>query len=425
MGMGFVGVTTALVFADSGWNVTGLDPDQAKINSLLKGNLPFYEPGVEQLLSKHVANGTIAFTTSPESAIRENQIIFLCVGTPSSPDGSADLRYIKQAASWIGEFMQEHKWIVIKSTVPIGTHEKVRQWVTNSQVIPTTFDTINNPEFLREGSALEDTMKPDRIVIGTTNEDAANHIAPLYANMKCPVIITKPRTAEMIKYASNSFLATKISFMNELARLTNEMDINISDVSKGMGLDPRIGNQFLRAGIGYGGSCFPKDVDSLIHTAKEKGLKLSLLEKVVKVNKSQATYFLEKLEQQLSGFKGKTIAILGIAFKPDTDDIREAPSLKIISSLLKKKAIVQVHDPVVALPTEKLSDRLIQCKSVEDTLYQADAMVICTEWEMYRNADWVHLKDIMRNQNILDGRNILDGKKLISLGFNYLSVSNL
>lgn len=424
MGMGFVGITTALAFAESGWKITGLDPNQTKISSLITGKLPFYEPGLGKLLNKHISKGTISFTTEPKAAIENSQIIFICVGTPSNSDGSTNIEYVKKAVAWIGEYMDDHKWVTIKSTVPVGTHEKVVQWIRETQTTATTFDVISNPEFLREGSALLDTLNPDRVVIGGVNEESTQLISSLYANLSCPIVITSPGTAEMIKYASNAFLATKISFMNELARLCDLLEINISDVAKGMGLDHRIGPHFLQAGIGYGGSCFPKDVDSLIHMGKEHHTNLTLLEKVVEINHTQSDYFLSKLEHHLSGFRDKTIALLGISFKPNTDDTREAPSLKIISSLLQKQAIVQAHDPIAKLPASLLSDRLIQCTTMEDALHNADAAILCTEWGVYCNADWSSLKSIMKNSYVLDGRNALNGKQLTASGYHYLSVSN-
>jgi UDPglucose 6-dehydrogenase len=425
MGMGYVGITTALVFAEHGYHVTGLDPDADKIKILQDNSVPFYEPGVENLLKKHVSNKRILFSTKPELSIKKSQIIFLCVGTPSNQDGSANLKYIEQASRWIGTYMEKESCIVVKSTVPIGTHEYISRWISESQHFPIPFDVVSNPEFLREGSALMDSFHPDRIVIGSNNDHSTNLLSILYSKFDCPIIVTTPKTAQMIKYASNAFLAAKISFVNELARLCEQATINISDVAKGMGLDHRIGPHFLQAGIGYGGSCFPKDVDALLYTAKAYGVQLSLLEKVADINRTQALFFLNKLERQLNGFNDKTIAVLGISFKPNTDDTREAPSRRIISHLLQKNAYVKAHDPVAKLPSNLISERLKQCSQVEEALHQAHAVVLCTEWQMYTHADWKNWKSLMKDFYIFDGRNALDSNELISLGYHYTSIGKV
>lgn len=424
MGMGYVGITTALLFAELGWKVTGLDPDHNKIKSLKQGILPFHEPGVDDLLSRHVNLDNLTFSADPQHSIINNQIIFICVGTPSQYDGSANLSYIKQAATWIGTYMEQESCIVTKSTVPIGTNKRIVQWIKVAQVNSIPYDVVSNPEFLREGSALRDSLEPDRIVIGSNSEHSVNLVSSLYVKLNRPIIVTKPETAEMIKYASNAFLATKISFINELARLCDLVEINITDVAKAMGMDHRIGPHFLNAGIGYGGSCFPKDVNALLYTANDYASPLSLLKKVAEINNTQSLFFLERLEQQLSGFENKTIAVLGIAFKPNTDDIRESPSLKIIAHLLRKQATVQAHDPVARLPGDLSSDRLIQCSTMEDALEQADAVILCTEWDEYLNANWEKFRANMRDKYFLDGRNALDRELLTNIGFHYLSISN-
>ncbi|CAH1220654.1 UDP-glucose 6-dehydrogenase YwqF [Paenibacillus allorhizoplanae] len=424
MGMGYVGVTTGLVFAELGWQVTGLDTDTIKIQALSEGKLSFYEPGLDQLLKKHIATGKINFISSSEKGIRENNIIFICVGTPSDKDGSADLQAVRGAAQSIGTYMNDYKIITVKSTVPIDTNRKLVEWVKESQVYPHPFDVVSNPEFLREGSALFDSLNPDRIIIGSDNEQAANVIQSLYDSIKAPIFVTKPRTAELIKYASNAFLATKISYVNELARLCESLEVNVTDVTKGMGMDQRIGPHFLKAGIGYGGSCFPKDSMALLYTAKEQQVELSILEQVVAVNNSQSSHFLNIWEQKLGGFRGKTIAILGISFKPNTDDLREAPALSIIQQLQYKKVNLRVHDPIAKLPEALRSDTTQQFETLAITLQQCDAVILCSEWKVYREADWQQLRALMKDYYIFDGRNTLVGKEMTKLGYAYYGIGN-
>lgn len=424
MGTGYVGVTTGLVFAELGWKVTGLDPDENKIQSLSRGELTFYEPGLNLLLHKHLGTGNIRFTSDPESAIRDSKIIFLCVGTPPAADGSADLQYIRQASESIGRYMQEYKLIAVKSTVPIETNRRLVEWIRDAQTVPVPYDVVSNPEFLREGSALNDALNPDRIIIGSDNEDAVDLLKALYEKIPAPLFITTPKTAEMIKYASNAFLATKISYVNELSRLCEPIGVNISEIAAGMGLDHRIGQHFLRAGIGYGGSCFPKDIHALLHTAKQYGSELSILERVTHVNHSQASHFLKLWEQKLGSFRDKTVAILGISFKPDTDDLREAPSMAIIQQLLDSGASIRVHDPAAKLPSGQLSERLQQLGSIEETLVQCDAAILCSEWEAYKKADWARLRPYMKQHFLFDGRNVLNGKQLAGLGYHYYGIGN-
>ncbi|NOU67888.1 nucleotide sugar dehydrogenase [Paenibacillus sp. LMG 31461] len=424
MGMGYVGVTTGLVFAELGWQVTGLDTDTRKVEALSQGKLSFYEPGLDLLLQKHIASGKINFISSPEMGIRQNDIIFICVGTPSDKDGSADLQAVRGAAQSIGTFMDDYKIITVKSTVPIDTNRKLVEWVKESQIHPHPFDVVSNPEFLREGSALFDSLNPDRIIIGSDNEQAAIVIQSLYDSIKAPVFVTKPRTAELIKYASNAFLATKISYVNELARLCESLEVNVTDVTKGMGLDQRIGPHFLKAGIGYGGSCFPKDSMALLYTAKEQQVELSILERVVAVNNSQSSHFLNIWEQKIGGFSGKTIAILGISFKPNTDDLREAPALSIIQQLQHKQVNLRIHDPIAKLPEALSSDMVQQFETLEITLQQCDAVILCSEWKHYREADWLQLRALMKDYYIFDGRNTLNGQEMTKLGYAYYGIGN-
>ncbi|MFC5532013.1 UDP-glucose dehydrogenase family protein [Cohnella yongneupensis] len=424
MGTGYVGITTAIMFAELGIPSTGFDSNAGKIAMLNQGHLPIYEPGMEPILAKHLASGTLRFVQDEEEAIREHQTVFLCVGTPSNSDGSANLHAIKQASEWIGKYMQAETLVVIKSTVPVGVNEKVSEWISRKQTSPIPFDVVMNPEFLREGSALEDALAPDRIVVGSDNMEAAWRLLSLYAAIECPKIITTPKAAVMIKYASNAFLATKISFVNELSGLCDRLGIDIEEVSHGMGLDPRIGTKFLRAGIGYGGSCFPKDVDALLHTAAASRQRLTIIENAAKVNRIQPLQALDKWELKMpSTFSGKTVAVLGIAFKPITDDLREAPSLVILSELLAKQAKIRVHDPLAVLPAHFRSLGIMQYDSIEEALQGADAVILCTEWPEYRQADWQAMKPLLNGNFVFDGRNALDKQSLTTLGYEYYGIS--
>lgn len=419
VGTGYVGTTTGLIFCEMGHQVTGLDLNDDKIQALQAGKLHFYEPGLHDLLIKHVEAKNIFFTKKAKKAIKMNDVIFICVGTPQGSDGSADLTYVKNVAQSIGKSLNKYKVIVTKSTVPVGTADLVTKWIKENQTTQIPFDVVSNPEFLREGSALQDALHPDRIVIGTQSKTARTVMRELYKDFSCPIVETNPKASEMIKYAANSFLAMKISYINELARLCDSLKINVNDVSKGIGLDQRIGPQFLRAGMGYGGSCFPKDVNALIQTAKERGNPLSILESVVKVNEEQPHYFIKKIKQSLGGdLKNKTIAVLGLSFKANTDDTRESPSLILIDRLLEEQAKVKAHDPIVKMAQTH------QFQTIEETVSGTDALVICTDWDEYKNLNWESLKPLMTSPYIFDGRNMLDKGKVESLGFHYLGIAN-
>lgn len=421
-GVGYVGTTTAVLLAELGCKVTGVDVNPDKIAALKNGQLPFYEPGLDQMLKKHYEAGNIAFSSDLGTVITDHDVIFICVGTPSQADGSADMRYVREVLSEIGATMESYKLIVMKSTVPIGTQVLAEQWIKEAQHQPYAFDVISNPEFLREGSAVYDAFHPDRIVIGSKSAEAATKLQVLYETLNCPVLTTTPATAEMIKYASNAFLATKISFINELARLCDALHVSITDVAAGMGYDPRIGMAFLRAGIGYGGSCFPKDVRSLLHTAAKQGMSLHLLQQAVNVNDTQYKYALHRLRDLLGTFQGKRIAVLGLSFKPETDDLREAPSLSIIPVLLTEGAVVQVHDPIASIPDGMRADKLTQHPSIEDTLLDVDAVLLCTEWNAYIQADWEKLLTVMKGSIMMDGRNALNRERLEALGYQYVGI---
>jgi UDPglucose 6-dehydrogenase len=420
VGTGYVGTTTGLIFAEMGHRVTGLDLDENKIKALKEGSLHFYEPGLEDLLIKHTEAKNIVFTNNPKTAMQENDVIFICVGTPQDIDGSADLTFVKNVAQSIGEYMTNYKVIVTKSTVPVGTAEKVTKWIADKQPQPIPFDVVSNPEFLREGSALQDALNPDRIIIGTTSETALKVMRDLYKDFSCPKVETIPKASEMIKYAANSFLAMKISFINELARLCDLLQINVNDVSTGIGLDHRIGPHFLKAGMGYGGSCFPKDVSALIHIANKNSSPLTILERVTKVNAEQPLYLIEKIKQVLGGeLQNKIIAVLGIAFKANTDDTRESPSLVLIDRLLEENAKIKAHDPIV-----KMKNQSLQFQTIEETVAGADAVVLCTDWEDYKYLNWASLKPLMKQAYLFDGRNMIDKGEVENLGFHYVGVAN-
>lgn len=425
VGTGYVGTTTALVFCEMGHQVTGLDVDDQKIEALQAGNLHFYEPGLKELLLKHIQAENISFTKNIKEAIKNNDVIFICVGTPKGEDGRADLTYVKNVAESIGNYMKEYKVIVTKSTVPMGTAELVTEWVKSGQEEPVLFDVVSNPEFLREGSALYDALHPDRIVIGTTSEKARLTMRELYQGFQCPIVETNPKASEMIKYAANSFLAMKISFINELARLCDRLAININDVSKGIGLDHRIGLHFLKAGMGYGGSCFPKDVNALLQTAGASGSPLTILEQVVQVNAEQSLYFINKIKQVLGGdLTNKTIAVLGLAFKANTDDIRESQSLNLINRLVQEQAMIKMHDPVVKLADLPYGPFCRQFQTVAETVSDTDAVVLCTDWDEYKQLDWMTIKRLMKQPHIFDGRNMVDKGNVEALGFHYTGIAN-
>ncbi|MCK6256779.1 UDP-glucose/GDP-mannose dehydrogenase family protein [Fictibacillus sp. KIGAM418] len=418
IGAGYVGTTTGLLFAELGHSVTVIDVDQKKINDLQKGKLFFYEPGLDTLLTKHLASGKITFENDHQRAIKDNNLIFICVGTPQNQDGSANLHFLREASEFIASNLNEYKIIVIKSTVPAGTSKQVKLWIENTKKDPVSFDVLSNPEFLREGNALHDALYPDRIILGSENDKATALLQELYKGIKSPFFVTTPSAAELIKYTANSFLATKISFINEIAILCDKLHINVQDVAKGVGLDLRIGQLFLEAGIGYGGSCFPKDVLALIDTAKKNNIDLSILEKVHAINENQPGYLFKKVKTRLISLAAKKIAVLGLSFKAQTDDIRQSPSLKIIQNLINEGAIVEVHDPVAKLPGN-LVDTVCQKDSAEEAITNADAILICTDWPQYKNINWAGIKNKMNSPIIFDGRNMLNTAEMRSIGYIY------
>jgi len=423
IGTGYVGLVTGAVFADLGNDVRCVDNDAAKIDALRAGRMPIYEPGLEEMVARNTADGRLSFTTDLASSVRQSDVVFIAVGTPAKDSGETDLSQVEAVAADIGRTMDRYKVVVNKSTVPVGTGELVREVIARHQTTPVHFDVVSNPEFLREGSAIEDTLRPDRIVIGAPTQQVAMTLVELYAPLERPMIITDLPSAEVIKYASNSFLAVKISFINSIANLCEAADADVTQVVKGMGLDPRIGAQFLQAGLGYGGSCFPKDVDSLIHTAALRGYDFKLLKSVVEINRERAPRLVETLTKALAPLEDKTIAVLGLAFKPNTDDMREAKSLEVIRLLHAAGARIRAYDPVAMGNARSLVPPAVAfSQSSYEAAEGADAVALLTEWNEFKFLNLERLRRLLRRPLIVDGRNLYEPERMRRLGFEYHSV---
>ncbi len=425
VGTGYVGLVTGTCFAETGNHVTCIDVDENKINQLLSGKITIYEPGLEQIFERNIRQHRLDFTTSLEEGIEGADVIFLALPTPSGEDGSADLKYILGVADQLGGLLQKYAVIVDKSTVPVGTSERVSNNISaNSRV---DFDVVSNPEFLREGVAIEDFMKPERVVIGTTSDRAKKVMEELYSPLVRqgnPILFMDERSAELTKYAANSFLATKISFMNEIANLCEKMGADVDEVRRGMGTDSRIGNRFLFAGIGYGGSCFPKDVQALVKSSDEVDYNFKILNSVMDVNQDQKSKLLPKLDSYFNGnLNGKTIALWGLAFKPNTDDIREAPAIDNITWLLNKGAIVQAFDPEAMENMKKIfGDKITFANDEYTALDNADALLIATEWPVFRTPEFERMGSLLNNKVIFDGRNLYALETMEKYGFSYFSI---
>jgi UDPglucose 6-dehydrogenase len=415
-----VGLVTGSVFADLGNDVVCVDNDAHKVEQLTAGHVPFYEPGLQELVSRNAHDRRLSFTTDLTSAVRRSRVIFIAVGTPPKPDGQTDLSQVEAVAAAIGRAMDGYKVVVNKSTVPVGTGELVREVIARNQPSPVDFDVVSNPEFLREGSAIEDTLRPDRIVIGAPSRHVALTLVELYAPLERPMIITDVPSAEVIKYASNAFLAMKISFANAIANVCEGAGADVTDVMKAVGLDRRIGPAFLHAGLGYGGSCFPKDVDSLIHTAERLGYDFQLLRSVADINRSRAGRLVATMKRALDPIGGRTIAILGLAFKPNTDDLREAKSLEVIDLLHAAGARLRVYDPVAMEPARGLVPASVTfCDSAYAAAEGADALVLVTEWNEFKQLNLERLRCALRQPVIFDGRNLWEPERMRRLGFEY------
>ncbi len=425
IGTGYVGLVTGTCLAEAGNDVLCIDIDKAKVEKMQNGEVPIYEPHLETYFERNIKSGRLHFSTKIEEGVTHAEVIFLALPTPEDEDGSADLSYVLGVTNQIGELMEDYKIVVSKSTVPVGTGERVKAVLKAKTDVP--FDVVSNPEFLREGFAVEDFMKPDRIVVGVESERAKKAMEKLYKTFVRtgnPIVFMDIKSAELTKYAANAFLATKITYMNEIANYCEKVGANVDDVRMGMGLDERIGKRFLFPGIGYGGSCFPKDVKALHKSGKDAEHHFAILDSVIEVNEKQKTILFPKMEQHFDGnLKGKKIALWGLAFKPNTDDIREAPALYMIEKLLHAGAIVSAFDPEAMENVKaKLGDSIAFASSMMDAVKDADALLICTEWHAFRNPDFVKLKATLKDPVIFDGRNIFNPKDMESLGFSYYSI---
>lgn len=423
IGAGYVGLVSGTCLADIGHTVILVDNNPEKITKLKKGLIPIYEPGLEELVKKNVKAGRLFFTTKLSEAVKESDVIFIAVNTPPQPNGKADLSYVAGAAREIAELADTYKVVVDKSTVPVQTGERVAETIKRYNKRHIDFDIVSNPEFLREGSAIKDFLEPDRIVVGVTSKRAEKIMREIYEPIKAPFIVTDVKSAELIKHASNSFLAMKISFANALARICELSGANIDEVATGMGMDFRIGKHFLQAGVGYGGSCFPKDVSAFISIAQELGYDFGLLKEVEMINRQAQQLFLKKIEQALWVTKGKKIAVWGLSFKPDTDDMRNAPSVPIIKQLQADGALIAAYDPQ-ARETAKavLGDQVEYKKDKYVVLKDADALVIITDWTEFKNPDWDKVRQLLHGPIVIDGRNMFDPKAMDKRGFVYHSV---
>lgn len=425
IGSGYVGLVTGACFAEFGVNVTCVDKEEAKIAALKKGMIPIYEPGLEELVKKNVQNKRLSFSTNTIEAIQGALVIFIAVGTPDRGDGFADLSYIEKVAEMIAEHMNGYKVIVTKSTVPVGTGDRLRSIIGSKQKEHFDFDVVSNPEFLREGSAIEDFLRPNRVVIGAKSQQAIAIMRDLYRPLyliETPLHITDIPTAEMIKYAANAFLATKISFINEIANLCEGVGANVQDVAKGMGLDGRIGSKFLHPGPGFGGSCFPKDVSALDKIAQKNGYEFKIVKAVIEVNRQQRERMIAKIEKEVGSFKGKQIGILGLSFKPNTDDMREAPSVAIIRALQERGAKIIAHDPAAMEEAKKVLKEVTYAADPYAVADGSDAIILMTEWNPFRNLDLDQIKKKLKSPIFIDLRNVYEPKKMAALGFQYTSV---
>jgi UDPglucose 6-dehydrogenase len=426
VGVGYVGLVTGTCFAELGLTVTCVDNDPRKIEMLQNGEVPIYEPGLAEMVQKNSREGRLAFTTDLKEGVAQALVVFIAVGTPQGDDGSADLHYVWEVARSIGETMDGYKVVVTKSTVPVGTGQKVAEVIRQHQAAPINFDVVSNPEFLREGSAIEDFMRPNRVVVGADSDQAKAIMRDLYAPLyliETPFVVTNVETAEMIKYASNAFLATKISFINEMANICDLVGADVNVVAKGMGLDKRIGPKFLHAGPGFGGSCFPKDTAAIARLAAQKGYTFRIVEAVMQVNARQRLVMVDKIRQALGGeVAGKTIACLGLTFKPNTDDMRDAPSLVILPSLVEAGATVRTFDPAGMEAAAEMMPQLIYCADAYDACQGADCLVFMTEWNQFRSLDWQRVQEAMAGRVVVDMRNIYHPERMAAAGLEYHSV---
>ncbi|QSR85983.1 UDP-glucose/GDP-mannose dehydrogenase family protein [Candidatus Methylacidiphilum infernorum] len=424
IGSGYVGLTTGACFADVGHEVICVDNDEKKIKMLKQGKVPIYEPGLEELVKKNLSRGLLHFTESIEEGVEKSLVIFIAVPTPPLEDGSVDMTYIEKVARQIAAVLKDYRVIVDKSTVPVKTGERVYQTIKRYNSHNIDFDVVSNPEFLREGVAVKDLLHPDRVVIGAMSERAIKIMKEIYSPFNAPILITDLNSAELIKHASNSFLALKISYINALSRICEAAGANVQMVAEGMGLDHRIGKHFLKAGIGWGGSCFPKDVAAFIKISQELGYDFKLLKEVSQINQDQKEHFLRKIRNVLWVLKDKRIGLLGLAFKDNTDDIRSSVAMDLAMTFLKEGAIVQAFDPKAMEKAKEKLPSIHYCSSAQEVAVDSDCIVIATEWEEFRNLDWKSMKSMMISPIIFDGRNLLDKKEMTRMGFHYIGIGN-
>jgi UDPglucose 6-dehydrogenase len=425
IGTGYVGLVTGACFAEFGVNVLCMDNDDKRIARLEKGDVPFYEPGLTELVAKGISHGRLNFTAELTRAVDHGEVIFIAVGTPPRKDGSADLSFVEEVGRGIAGKMASYKVIATKSTVPVGTGSLLHKVITSTQTKKIAFDVVSNPEFLREGSAIEDFMRPNRVVIGSDSERAVALMKDLYRPLyliETPFVVTDVPTAEMVKYASNAFLATKISFINEIATLCERVGADVQTVAKGMGLDQRIGSKFLHAGPGFGGSCFPKDLAALVQMGENAGYPMQIAAAAAAVNAQQRSRMIAKIANALGGLKGATIGILGLSFKPNTNDLREAPALSIAQELMEQGSIVQAYDPAALEEASRALTGIIPCQNTYETARGADALVLITEWNEFRNLDFAKLKSVMRRPILIDLRNVYEPGRVTQFGFRHVSV---
>jgi UDPglucose 6-dehydrogenase len=422
VGSGYVGLTTGTCFAEVGHHVICVDNDAKKVEQLKQGKIPIYEPGLEELIKKNVASGRLRFTNSIAEGVQEALVVFIAVPTPPQPDGSVDLTYIEKVAREIAGVMTEYRVVVDKSTVPVKTGEKVAQTILRYNPNKVEFDVVSNPEFLREGSAVRDLMNPDRIVIGTGSDRAVQIMKQLYEPFKAPIIVTDLNSSELIKHAANSFLALKISYINAIAEICEASGANVDMVAAGMGADHRIGRAFLNAGLGYGGSCFPKDLSAFVKISEQLGIDFKLLKNVEEINQRQRDRFLKKVKDALWVFKEKRIGLLGLAFKGDTDDVRNSVAMDIAETLVREGAHVLAYDPQGMEKAKSILPQLTYCERGEDVAEKADAVILATEWKEFRDLNWAAMKAKMITPLLFDGRNLLDPHHLQAVGFHYTSM---
>ncbi len=422
IGTGYVGLVTWAVFADLGNDVVCVDKDAAKIERLTQGVMPIYEPGLEEMVTRNMEEKRLSFTTELREGVKRSSVVFIAVGTPAKESGETDLSYVAGVAKEIAVHLDKYTVIVNKSTVPVGTGDFVRRTIQENRRRDVDFDVVSNPEFLKEGSAIADSLNPERIVIGAPDHKVAMYLLELYAPMEVPMLVTDVESAEMIKYASNAFLATKISFINAIANICEKAGADVTQVAKGMGYDTRIGKEFLQAGLGFGGSCFPKDTLSLRHVAKKFSEDVSIFDSVVELNTDRVPRFLRRIEERMGDLLGKTIGVLGLAFKPNTDDLREAKSIEIITALQAKGAEIRVFDPIAMDGARELLKDVTFCRSPYEAAEGADAVVVVTDWNEFKLLNLDKLRDSMKQPVIFDGRNIYSPEKMRKCGFEYYSI---